>query len=232
MAKDENEKADRQPLPPYVSFKTVEGVIQKFKETTVPDNVDPSVLRTYSNSVARQVISAMKYLDMINEKGKPTDRLIRLRNAYDTTDWQPTLTEVIYDAYRPLIDNLNLERATPAQLDEKFKKAGADGEVLEKCVAFYVAAMRAAGAPLSPYILNRPRKRPERRGRPKKAQTENGTGETPEESVGTIGSSVKFSFPIPSRGTATFFVPAELTIEDWQMVDTMMRAYIERRKKA
>ena len=64
MAK--TDEGARQPLPPYISFKTLEGVVRKFKDTTVPDVVDTSVLRTYANSVGRQIIAAMKYLDPVN----------------------------------------------------------------------------------------------------------------------------------------------------------------------
>jgi hypothetical protein len=230
MAK--NNEGDRVPLPPYVSFKTLEGVIRKFKETTVPGVVDTSVLRTYANSVARQVIVAMKYLGLIEEDGKRTDRLIRLRNAYGTPDWQPALTETFYDAYRPLIGGLDLESASYAQLADQFRRQGAEGAVLQKCLAFFVAAARAADLTISPHILNRPRARPERRGRPKKATEEVTFSDSVQTVTEQAGGTARFSFPIPGKPAVTMFLPVELDGPDWEMVDAMVRAYIERRKKA
>ncbi len=228
MAKSQND--ERRPLPPYVSYKTFEGVIQKFKESVLPNTVDTSVLGTYAGSVARQIIAALKYLNLITETGKPTEKLIRLHKVYDTPEWQQELSDILFDAYRSVIGDLNLDAATPAELDAKFKAVGAEGEVLEKCVGFFVAAMKTAGIGLSPHILNRPRKRPERRGRPKKSQQDVEVEDITSHVEGK-GGSVKFSFPIPSKPSATLFLPSDLTAEDWTMVDAMMRAYIERRKK-
>ncbi len=229
MAKNGN--SERQPLPPYVSYKTFEGVIQRFKESVLPNTVDTSVLSMYAGSVSRQIIAALKYLNLITETGKPTEKLVKLHKSYGTDEWQQGLSDILFDAYRSMLGELNLDAATPAELDSKFKAIGAEGEVLEKCVGFFVAAMKSAGIDLSPHIVNRPRKRPERRGRPKKPER-NIEVEDITSHVEGGGGSVKFSFPIPTKPSATLFLPSDLTVEDWTMVDAMMRAYIERRKKA
>lgn len=228
MAKGEN--GERQPLPPYVSYRTFDGVIQKFKESVLPNTVDTSVLSSYAGSVARQIITALKYLNLINETGKPTEKMIRLHKVYDTPEWQQELSDIMFDAYHPVIGDLNLDAATPAELDAKFKAVGAEGEVLDKCVGFFVSSMKAAGRELSPHIVNRPRKRPEKRGRPKKPE-QNVEVEDIRSHVEGSGGSVKFSFPIPAKPSATLFLPSDLTVEDWTMVDAMMRAYIDRRRK-
>ncbi len=233
MAKDTSE--ERAPLPPYISFKTLENFVKRLKETTVPARVDSSLLRTFSGSVARQLTAAMRYLALIEDGGKTTDKLGRLVKAYGTADWQAALGEVIFDAYRELIGDLNLAVATPAQLAEKFKHRGAEGQVLQKCVTFYLAAARQGGMTLSPHIMSKPRGRSERaRGRPKRLRPETREAEYNEvmgEPAVQGGATVRFAFPIPEKHPATIFLPADLNPEDWQMIDAMVRAYIDRRQK-
>lgn len=230
MAKKNNE--DRQPLPPYIPFKTFKGFIGKLSETTTPDRVDFSLLRTYSGSVARQIIAALKFLKLIGENGTSTDALKQLVEAFGTDQWQAWLGNMIRNAYYPVITDLNLSNATPQMLEEKFRAWGAEGEVLAKCVNFYVAAMLDANEILSPHIINRPRARGERgRGRPRKARQERFSEEEESTDAQAHAGTVRFAFPIPNKLPATIYLPADLTTEDWEMVDSMIRAYIQRSQK-
>ncbi len=229
-----NKKSEpgREPLPPYISFKTFLGFIQKLKETAVPERIDVSLLRTYSGSVGRQLIAALRYLGLIEEGGRTTEKMVPLVKAYDTSEWQEALSNVIFDAYGELTGDLNLDVATPAQLEEKFRLRGAEGEVLQKCFTFYVTAVRHAGVTLSPHIVNRPRARAERgrsrsRRLPESAAENGAVAEVPSPQAGTV----RFAFPIPAKVPATILVPADLESEDWEMIDSMIRAYIERRRK-
>lgn len=226
MAQKDN---DRQPLPPYVPFKTFVSFIKKLKDTTVPERIDSSVLRSYSGGIAGQLTAALKYLHLIGEDGKTDDALNSIVTEYETNEWPDSLKNlVVNDGYNDLIGGLNVQIATRAQLEEKFRTAGADGEVLRKCVAFYIAAALAAGIKLSPHILER-----KKRGRARTignrerspAKNDNEDGITP------IAGTVKFAFPIPGKPAATIFVPADLGDDDWQMIDSMIRAYIQRSAK-
>lgn len=220
-------------LPPYLSFKTVQGFVQKLKETVAPPRIESSVLRSYSGSVGRKLTIALKFLELIEQDGRTTEKLTRLVKVFGTSDWPGVLGGVLWDAYKDVIGDLNLETATPGLLEEKFKARGAEGAVLRDCVNFYVSAMKEAGATISPHILNKPRARGERRGRPKKAQSKLQETEyiQPAMEPVTSGGTVRFSFPIPGKPAVTMFLPAELEAEDWVMVDAMVRAYIERRSK-
>lgn len=234
MAEKDKENG-KQPLPPYISFKTFYGLIQRLHElSVVPDQIDSGVLRSYSNSVARQIITALKYLRLIEPSGKTTDRLRNLVAAFDNLDaWQQQLSDLIFDVYQPIISDLNLDTATAKQLAERFRAIGAEGEVLQKCVSFFVAALLSSGTTISPHIIQAPRKKQERpRGskntlrktRATKASDDDDVAETPT----ATGGSVKFSFPVPEKGTATIFIPSDVTSEDWEMIEIMMRAYVSR----
>jgi len=67
-----NKNADRQPLPPYVPFKTFVTFIKKLKDTTVPERIDSSVLRSYSGGMAGQLTAALKYLKLTEDNSKTT----------------------------------------------------------------------------------------------------------------------------------------------------------------
>jgi hypothetical protein len=224
----------RMPLPPYVSFKTFQGFIQKLHELSViPDQIDSSVLRSYANSVGRQIVSTLKYLKLIGPNGQTNEQLGRLVAAFDSTEkWQEELTTVIFDAYQPIVGGLNLDAATSRQLEERFRSTGADGEVLRKCVGFFMAAVAASGVSMSPHITNKPKQRPDRGRTPKKARTAKAQ---PDEELLDSGqhesASVKFSFPVPEKGAATIFVPRNIEEADWDMINVMMNAYIRRLQK-
>lgn len=223
---------DRLPLPPYISFKTFLGLMQKLKETAIPERIDHSILNTYSGSAARQIIAALKYLRLIEETGRTTDKLRQLVETYDTPQWKGNLTNAIFDAYRDLIGDLNLGVATPAQLEEKFKSRGAEGQVLQRCVAFFIAALTNAGVTFSPHISMKPRARSDRgRGRYKRLRPENSGEEVADEPLIQTGT-VRFCFPIPDKPAATLHLPSDLTTEDWEMVESMIRAFIQRKEKA
>lgn len=223
------------PLPPYLPFKTLKGFIEKLKETTVPERIDSSLLRTYSGSMSRQLIAALKFLGLIEEGGVITPSLSILVSAYNSPSWPDTFAKVLRDAYQEVISDLRLEIATRAQLDERFRACGVDGETLQKCIAFYVAAMQSAGSKLSPFILERSRP-----GRPKgsggrartKRERQNEENEIEDNVTPPQSGTVRFTLPLPGKPPIQISVAENLTVEDWVMVDTTMKAYIDRKKKA
>lgn len=228
MNKNEDE---RKPLPPYIAFKTFLGFIQKLKETTVPERIDASVVRNYSGSVARQLFTALKYLSMTDENGKVTEKLTQLVDAHGSENWKMLLGNSIKESYFPIIGDLNLEKATRNQLEEKFRDWGADGDVLQKCMAFYISAVTEAGMAISPHVLAS-----ETRGRPKGSKTKKPKERGDEQENETLAQPTvpgiaKFSFPIPGLGSATIYVPEGITTDDWTMVNSMMEAFIKRKAK-
>lgn len=233
MAK--NESASN-PLPPYISLATLKNFVLKLKESAVPPRIDSSVLKSYPGSTAAQLTSALRYLKLIADGNNTTPLLTKLVNSYDTDKWATAIREVMMPAFKPIVQDLNLETATFGMLREKFSNWGAEGEVLDKCVRFFESAMNESGEILSPHILNRPRAKPDRtKTKAKKSRSEDGeeelnggggTGGPPP--VGTA----RYPFPIPGKADATLFLPSDVTIEDWQLIDEMMRLYLKKRQKA
>jgi len=228
----------QRPLPPYLSFKTLEGFIQRLGETAVPERVDGSVLRNYAGSIARKLTAALRFLGLTEDGGRTTEKLARLVKAYGTPEWAMTLSEVITVAYRPVVGDLNLQTATPALVNERFRAWGAEGTALPACVAFYISALKSANVPISPHVVQRARGRPERgRSRSRRAagtEAAQGLSVAVQDTLAVTDAvgTVRFSFPIPDKPAVTMFLPADLVDKDWAMIDTMVRAYILRKEKA
>lgn len=171
-------------------------------------------------------------MGLTQEDGTVTEKLTSLVEAYGSPGWKMILGNTITESYSPIIKELNLGKATRNQVEEKFRNWGADGDVLQKCMGFYISAANEAGISLSPHILTT-----ETRGRPKGSRTRkkskqeeiNQNGESP--SGLPASGAAKFSFPILGQGSATIYVPEGITSEDWAMVDTMMKAFIARKEK-
>jgi hypothetical protein len=231
--------------PPYISFKTFAGFLQKLKETTVPGRVDSSVLRKYAGSVARQLVLSLKYLRLLDPaSNSTTERLKKLVAAYGTPAWKEELNSLVTDVYQPIIGPLDLSSGTHQQLLEAFRSTGADGTVLDRAVAFFLAAAKEAEMPVSPHFTDRPR-RP-RSSTPKKAAKRKADLDEDEDEVdeeeetdieeGSIGTKStkrsKFQIAVPGKRHATIWLPGDVSSEDWSMIDLMMQAYVARLQKA
>jgi hypothetical protein len=228
-----NNDSPRKPLPPYISLKTLLSFMDKMKETTVPERIDGSVLKNYAGSTAAQLTTTLRFLGFIEDNGTSTELLGQMVNAYKTDFWASEFGEVMRKAYAPIVKDLKLETATPSMLNERFRVYGAEGEVLEKCVRFFEAGMIEGGVKLSPHILNKPRAKPDRKPKPKRTKPnanddDDNLGDLRPSTVGTK----RFSFPIPDKPDAMLMLPTDLTTEDWEMIDVMIRAYVSRREKA
>lgn len=226
-----NGESSRKALPPYISFKTLLGFMDKMKETVVTDRIDSSVLKNYAGSTAAQLTGALRFLGFIEENGNTTTLLGEIVNAYRTDRWAIEFAEVMKKAYAPIVKDLKLETATPGMLNERFKEWGAEGEVLEKCVRFFEAGMIEAGAKLSPHILNKPRAKPERKAKPKIKQGKPDNGGDEIEDLQPQSSGTKrFIFPVPDKPDAILVLPVDLASEDWDMIDSMIWAYVKRKE--
>ena len=122
-------------------------------------------------------MAATKWLSLVDDNGYTKEMLTRLVASYGTDGWHDEFGVVISDAYSSVIGDLDLDKTTSAMLAEKFRAFGAEGQVLQKCITFYLAAMRNVGWQISPHLSEKAlRQRGERR---RSKQPEHGVeGET------------------------------------------------------
>lgn len=223
-------------LPPYIPFKTFTNFVQKLSETVIPEKIDSSLLRSYPGSVARQLKSTLRYLKLIDGDGNTTSTMTNVVKSFGTDTWRQMLADMLSDAYLPVVDGLNTDTATLGQLQQKFRNQGAEGQMLQKCITFYLSALREAELTFSPHFVEKVRRVERKPKENKKAggkpQQQSGIGvEDEQPPAATTGGTVKFSFPIPDKPAATIFLPADLAADDWEMIDSMIRAYVQRRTK-
>src|SRR5436305_3230201 len=105
MASKEKEK---QPLPPYIPYRTFKGLLIKLRDSAIPSQIDLSVLRSYSGSMARMIIAALKYMKLIDATGATSDRLAELVSAVgEPKVWEEVFMKFFFDVYDPILGQLS-----------------------------------------------------------------------------------------------------------------------------
>src|SRR3989442_15560775 len=105
-------------VPPYIAFRTLKTFTEDLKAHGIPNRIDRSVWGSrFSGSVGAQLMSALRFLHLIDENDQPEPILKRLVAANGTGDWKTVLTEMLRAAYEPIL-NLDLQTITPQELSE------------------------------------------------------------------------------------------------------------------
>ena len=140
--------------PPYTSYRTFKTFIEDLHEHGVPSRIDRSVLTRFSGVVGTQLMHALRFLGLIEDDGRPTQRLKELVNAHGAgalardASWSCLRQE-----YAPIFA-IDLETATPSHFNEAFRKAfPAADAVVQKCVTFFLYAANDAGVKISGRVL-------------------------------------------------------------------------------
>lgn len=156
----EKSDAGKALTPPYTAYQSLKSLIGAAHDHGgAPGRYDRTVLSNYSGAVASQLLLALRFLDLTDEKGVPQPKLEKLIKSYGTDDWKPDLSEILKQGYAPIF-TLNLMQASPGQFSEKFKDAyQCDGETLRKGSTFFLNAASDAGIQISPYIMKGKRTR-------------------------------------------------------------------------
>jgi hypothetical protein len=139
--------------PPYTSYRTFKTFLEDLHEHGVPSRIDRSVLTRFSGVVGTQLMHALRFLGLIEDDGRPTERLKGLVKAHGTGNWSERLLELLRHEYAPMFA-IDLETATPSHFSEAFRKAfPAADAVVQKCVTFFLYAANDAGVKISGRVL-------------------------------------------------------------------------------
>jgi hypothetical protein len=144
------------PVPPYVAYKTLKNFLERFKQG-LPARIDRGLMGSMSGAAQSQVITALRYLGMISERGIPTKEM----QQYVTGEGEGKRTALfgmLWGAYPFLFepDKFSLKSATASQLREAMEaNTSATGETLGRCIAFVKDAALDAGIEVSPFILQK-----------------------------------------------------------------------------
>lgn len=148
----------RKRLPPYVSYRTFLNFIERLQQG-IPSRIDRSYWSDrLSGSTGTQLMSAMRFMGLIDASGRPTSLLRQLVSA-EGAQRTEILRQVASQAFGFLQQaSFDSETATYAQLQETFHDTfELTDSVCRKCVKFFVALATDAKIPLSPFILRRVR---------------------------------------------------------------------------
>lgn len=135
--------------PPYISFKTVTNLMERL-EPEPPPRIDGTVLAYLSGGYRSQVLTALRWLRLIDEAGNPSAELKEMVQSPSTRT--VTIRRVLERRYADMFSAIDMGKATVGQLEEQFGKFGMAIETRKKSITFFVHACKFAEIPLSSYI--------------------------------------------------------------------------------
>ncbi len=131
----------------YIPFATLLTAIETL-EQGLPARLHKSVWSSLSGGVQAQVLSAFKFLRLIDEQGKVQPTLKRVVEERETRN--DVLMEVIADAY-PAVVELADQNASQKDFEDAMREYGVQGTTLDKAVRFYLKAAESVGLLTSPH---------------------------------------------------------------------------------
>ncbi len=148
----------RKRLPPYISYRLFRNFLERLQQG-IPARIDRSYWEReglLSGSSGTQLMAALRYLNLIDENGRPQERLKPLVFA---TGPQKTalLREIARESFSFALEgSLDPQNATYAQLEELFsEKFQLNGQLSRKCLKFFCEISNDSGLQLSPFITKR-----------------------------------------------------------------------------
>jgi hypothetical protein len=148
---------DSNRLPPYLTYAAWRRLLQAVQEN-IPLQFDRSYFRDlgFSDSTALTARGTLLFLGLMSDDSRPTEKLVSWVKAEGKTQTS-VLKEIVSVAYQPVLGDLDVEHATLGQVEECFRKCGAEKNVGHKCLSFFLALAKDAAIGLSPNLLNRSR---------------------------------------------------------------------------
>jgi len=219
------ERARYTRTPPYTSYRTFKTFIEDLHQHGVPSRIDRSVLTRFSGVVGTQLMHGLRFLGLIDDGGRPTQRLKALVNAHGAANWSDTLMELLRQEYAPMF-GIELENATPSHFSGAFRKAfPAADAVVQKCVTFFLYAANDAGVKISGRVLKGRKPRsptpPKKGTRPRFAhprQIETGTSQPRPAPSAVEGKK-------PSEVLLTYLDPKEMDDEQQAAIWTLLKFF-------
>jgi Family of unknown function (DUF5343) len=226
----ENGAKEKRPPSPYIAWKTFTSFLGNMKGK-LPPRIDNSVLMNMSGSSRSQLLSALRFLNLIDTNGTVTDTLRELSSAYNTADWKKILATFIQRSYVTIVADLDVGVATPAMLRERFKThGGLEGSTVDAAIRFFISGLKEAGLPVSPHLSVRAprgsgtRKRTGGGGRAIESDDMGNEAEPPE---GTF----RVSFDVLDVAGAAF-LPNDIDGKQWSAVSDYVAMIIGLRERA
>ena len=215
------------PKPAYIPLITFDNFIARLKTTGIPAIIDSNLTQTMSGGTASALMSALRFLGLVDPSGTPQDSLRKLVAAYHTDRWKDVFGDLVDRAYAGIIGDLDLTTATRSMLDDRFRKnSKAAGQVLDKAARFYLGALEKMQRPLSPHFKVRKTRAVASR---KSART---TAGKPDHQHGEADSAdlnmQHIRLQLLDKPDVTISLPIDFDAADWTFLKPILEAYIAR----
>ena len=145
----ENEYSANTYLAPYVSFVTFQSGVQALRDHGLPPEIDRSAWSSRSGIDQTLLLSAFKFLGLIDAAGKTQQALEELVVAGQNTDAEKRLLDAILRRCYPKLFDLDLTAATPNQLSDAVGSYGRTGATKSRAVRFFVKSAEHCGIEMS-----------------------------------------------------------------------------------
>jgi hypothetical protein len=152
LVTDRNKKRS----PPYVSYRSFLTLLEELQRG-IPARIDRSYWEDrFSGSTGTQLMSALRFLNLIDGNGVPTVSLKEMVTARGPARAE-ILKKISYESYSFLASKtLDSEKATYAQIEEVFNDLyQVDRDVARKCIKFFTELAGDAEIPLSQFITKK-----------------------------------------------------------------------------
>ncbi|MDD2251388.1 MAG: DUF5343 domain-containing protein [Dehalococcoidales bacterium] len=150
---------NRRQLPPYVSYRSFWNFLDRL-QGAIPARIDRSYWGDkFSGSTGTQLMRALRYLGLIDDRGIPTPLL---RNLVEARDLQrdELMAQIARTSYSFFINGpVDYKTATYAQFEDILHaNFQVNSEVARKCIKFFVDLATDARIPMSPFVIKKNRK--------------------------------------------------------------------------
>ena len=142
VAADSEEKQAGQTAV-YIPFKTFQTSLDVFAEG-LPPKLDRSAWPTFSGVVRGQVLSAYKFLGLVDKDGIVQPVLKDLVASKDAPEAKGILGVLLRNRY-PRVAELGLQNGTIQNLQDALRELKVSGSTLEKAIRFWVDGAKFAG---------------------------------------------------------------------------------------
>jgi hypothetical protein len=145
-------------LPPYVSYRTFLNFLEGLQQT-MPARIDRSYWGDrLSGSTGTQLVSALRFLDLIDLNGFPTVKLRQLV-ASRGSQRSELLKQITHESYSFFfLSQVDPQSATYSQMEEVFHdNYQIASDVARKCIKFFVGLAGEGGMKLSPFVTKKSR---------------------------------------------------------------------------
>lgn len=222
-----NDKDSKAKTPAYVSFKTFNNFINGLQEKGTPSHINRSIMSGMSGSAQSAIMGTLEFLSLVTETDEPTKEFQQLVEIKEDNRG-PLLRSVIEKSYPFLFSSaIDLKRVTTKHVEEAFRTQGVSGSTIIKCIAFFLAAAKAAGIQISPYVKTPTLPRSATK-RPATSNGQTASIDSQTDEYEPPAGMRTLKLPLLGKQDVILLLPDDFNEEDWTFLKPILEAYIAR----